>query len=132
MTAPATRPRVRLLLACGGPEEYAQAYARRFAEAGAPIHTARLRPIGAEVQLVIELLDGRVMFSGLATVVAHMELGGPGYLLALVPDAEAPAASSAFHEYLFEELRAAAEVVEPVLEFWAVSGARRDLRRRSG
>jgi hypothetical protein len=123
-------PRVRLLLACADEAEYALHYAPRFAAEGAPIHTARLRPIGAEVNLVVELLDGRVMYTGTATVVAHLELGGPGYLLALCPEAEAAAQSSDFREYLFEELRAAAEVPEPILEFWSTPLER--LRKRSG
>jgi hypothetical protein len=126
---PRTVPRVRLLLACADPEEYGRAYAPRFAAEGAPIHTARLRPIGAEVHLVVELLDGRVVHSGTAAVVAHLDVGGPGYVLALVPEAE-PVQSSDFREYLFEELRAAAEVPEPVLEFWSTPLER--LRKRSG
>jgi hypothetical protein len=121
--------RVRLLLACADAQEYAERYAPRFAAEGAPIHTARLRPIGAEVSLVVELLDGRVVHTGMATVVAHLEVGGPGYVLALVPDAE-QVASSDFREYLFEELRAAAEVPEPILEFWSTPLER--LKRRSG
>jgi len=124
------RPRVRLLVACGDADEYARAYAPRFAADGAPIHSARLRPIGAEVNLVIELLDGRVMFDGLATVAAHLELGGPGFILALVPAAEAPILSSDAREYLFEELRAAADEPEPILEFWSTPQQR--LRKRSG
>jgi hypothetical protein len=118
MTA-AGRPRVRLLLACGDAGDYARDYAPRFAVEGAPIHTARLRPLGAEVELVVELLDGRVMFEGLATVVAHLETGGPGYVLALVPTAEPTALTAGTREYLFEELRAAADEPEPVLEFWS-------------
>lgn len=139
MTAPGTlrlplptpsSPRVRLLLACSDEQEYVRTYAPRFATEGAPIHTARLRPLGAEVNLVIELLDGRVMHTGTATVVAHLEVGGPGYILALVPDADVPSESSNFREYLFEELRAAAEVPEPILEFWSTPLER--LRKRSG
>jgi hypothetical protein len=122
-------PRVRLLLSCGDADEYQRTYAPRFAAEGAPIHTARLRPLGAEVNLVIELLDGQVMFDGLATVAAHLELGGPGFVLALVPTAEAPALSSEAREYLFEELRTAADEPEPVLEFWSAPLDR--LRKRS-
>ncbi len=121
---PAGRPRVRLLVACADADDYARTYAPRFAADGAPIHTARLRPIGAEVNLVIELLAGRAMFDGLATVVAHLLTGGPGYVLALVPDAEATAISAEGREYLFEELRAASDEPEPVLEFWSAPSER--------
>jgi hypothetical protein len=128
MTAPRP-PRVRLILACADEDEYTTSYAPRFASEGAPIHTARVRPIGAEVSLEVELVDGRVVHSGMATVIAHLEVGGPGYILALLPDAE-PVQSSSFREYLFEELRAAAEVPEPILEFWSTPLER--LKRRSG
>jgi hypothetical protein len=123
-------PRVRLLLACPDLDEYARSYAPRFAAEGAPIRTARLRPIGAEVSLVVELIDGRVAHAGPATVVAHMELAGPSYVLALVPGADAPAQSPELREYLFEELRAVAEVPEPILEFWSTPLGR--LRQRPG
>jgi hypothetical protein len=121
-------PRVRLVLACADALEYAERYAPRFAAEGVPIHTARVRPLGAEVSLVVELVDGRVVHTGMATVVAHMQVGGPGFILALMPEAE-PVQSSEFREYLFEELRAAAAVPEPVLEFWSSPGR---TRRRSG
>ncbi len=127
MTA-VVRPRVRLLLSCGDADEYWRSYAPRFAAEGAPIHSARLRPLGAEVNLIIELLDGRVMFDGLATVAAHLEVGGPGFVLALVPTVESPVLSSDAREYLFEELRAAGDEPEPVLEFWSTPHDR--LRKR--
>jgi len=82
MGAPAYPPVVRLQLSCSDCLEYERSFAPRFAAKGVFVTTERLRPIGAAVQLRIELLDQTVVFAGMAVVESHSSEGQrTGYVL---------------------------------------------------
>src|SRR5512138_1486108 len=63
-------PGIRVKLPCQGEQEFQQRYAPGIAANGFPVPSAKLRPVGSRVHLVLELRSGEIV-SGEGVVESH-------------------------------------------------------------